>query len=265
MKSTSPQNSSMGVLLASLLMIAMGVAGCSSSNDYASHDPDSAANPASSTASSRMEAQASAFAEDPNKFCSPDEVTSPTWFNTPSGTVAFAYLPTFVGTKSEIESELDNDRSSSTYVPYSTDKILLAAVSQDTDTIPDEAVSNVEVKQVVEAIKDGKLVSKCGPKTTLKVATVGQTTIKYMHDDVWYTKRWTLWELSGDKFNPLPKDRNSSGFSANIESSDSSTHALLRNNRARLPSSIAQEGVATQTPDPGMSLIRYYYEQHVWA
>lgn len=178
--------------------------------------------------------------------------------------MGFAYLPVFIGSKSEITSELDNEFSSSTYVPYSTDKILLTSTLNGSGRVPDETVGDIKATQVTEAIKDGALVNKCGEETRLTAESVGQTKIKYLHDGVSYTKYWTIWELSGDDFNPLPKDRNTTGFSMDISVGDETVHTMLGNNRARLPASFAQEGAATRTPDPGMALIRYYYQHHVW-
>lgn len=255
-----------GVLLASIAVLITALAGCSLDDGPAEEKGvnDGSPSPAS-TGTSREEYQRAAHDENPGKFCSPEDLGGSAQVGTLEDDLSFAYLPVFVGSKSEISSELDNEHSSETYVPYSTSKILLAAVSQDSDSVPESAVTDVSVSQVVEAIKDGQLVSKCGPESNLEVEPVGQTEVKYLHDDVWYTKRWTLWELSGDDFNPLPKDRNTTGFTANITMGEENVHAMLSNNRARLPSSIAQEGAATRTPDPGMSLIRYYFQHHVWA
>ncbi|KAB1943460.1 MULTISPECIES: hypothetical protein [Brevibacterium] len=261
-------------VLACIVALAAGLSGCSSGDDdvggdsdksdHASGDQEANDGSPSPSRTSREEYQRLAYEEDPDKFCSPDDLDGSARAGTLEGTVSFAYLPVFVGSKSDISSELDNEHSSETYVPYSTSKVLLAAVSQDSESVPKSAMTGVKVSQVVEAIKDGQLVSKCGPESNLEVEPVGQTEVKYLHDGVWYTKEWTLWELSGDDFNPLPKDRNTTGFTANITMGEEDVHAVLSNNRARLPSSIAQEGAATRTPDPGMSLIRFYFQHHVW-
>lgn len=257
------------VITACALVLAVGVSGCSSGSDSGGSDPVGGEQGAdggtpSPTRTSREEYQRLAHEEDPEKFCCPDDLEGSTGVDNLEGSYSFAYLPVFIGSDSEISSELDNEHSSSTYVPYSTDKILLAAVSQDSGSVSESAVTDVKVSQVVEAIKGGQLVSKCGPETKLEVEPVGQTELKYLHDGVWYTKEWTLWELSGDDFNPLPKDKNTKGFSADITVGGEKVHAVLSNNRDRLPSSIAQEGAATRTPDPGVSLIRYYFQHHVW-
>lgn len=256
------------VIMACAVVFAVGASGCSSGSHGGGPpvrgDDRAESGTPSPTGTSRDDYQRLAHEEDPEKFCSPDDLEGSAGVDTLEGSYSFAYLPVFVGSKSDISSELDNEHSSSTYVPYSTDKILLAGVSQGSDSVSESAVTGAEVSQVVEAIKDGQLVSKCGQETKLEVEPVGQTELKYLHDGVWYTKEWTLWELSGDDFNPLPKDKNTKGFSADITVGGEKVHAVLSNNRARLPSSIAQEGAATRTPDPGMSLIRYYFQHQVW-
>lgn len=258
------------VLAAGAVLAAAGLAGCSSgaSSDHAPEDApeQEVTNETSSPTptNSRETVQRAAHQEDPDKFCSVDDLDGSGWLDTAEGTMGFAYLPVFIGSKSEITSELDNEFSSSTYVPYSTDKILLTSTLNGSGRVPDETVGDIKATQVTEAIKDGALVNKCGEETRLTAESVGQTKIKYLHDGVSYTKYWTIWELSGDDFNPLPKDRNTTGFSMDISVGDETVHTMLGNNRARLPASFAQEGAATRTPDPGMALIRYYYQHHVW-
>ncbi|AOP52637.1 hypothetical protein [Brevibacterium aurantiacum] len=256
-------------MLSSVVIGLIGLTGCSVLGGSENASPISDNNGGdegnqSPTTNTSEQVQQAAHDEDPDTYCSLDEVNEGGWRDVDDGQMAFAYLPVFVGSTDEITSELDNETSNYTYIPYSTDKILLTSTPLGSGTVANDEIADVSVKQVTIGLRDGLEVKKCGPETTLKLTPVGSKKIKYLSDDTWYTKYWTVWELSGDDFNPLPKDRNTAGFSADIKMGDQTVHTMMSNNLTKLPGVFATPGSATRTPDPGMALVRYYYEHHVW-
>lgn len=260
---------SRGLLLAGVALAFTGLTGCSLVDgsggvfDTGENEQVNDGNP-SPTPSTSEQVQQAAHDEDPDTYCSPDEVNAEDWQDVGEGQMAFAYLPVFDGSTNEITSELDNEAASSTYVPYSTDKILLASTPLGSGKVDEDAIAEVSVQLITVGLRDGWQVRKCGSETTLKITPIGDTKIKYLSDDTWYTKYWTLWELSGDDINPLPKDQNTAGFSADITVKGHAVHTTMSNNLTKLPGTFAAPGDATRTPDPGMALVRYYYEHHVW-
>lgn len=261
---------SRGLLLAGVALAVAGLTGCSLVDgsggvfDTGEDRQVNDGNP-SPTPSTSEQVQQAAHDEDPDTYCSLDEVNAEGWQDVDEGQMAFAYLPVFNGSTGEITSELDNEAATSTYVPYSTDKILLASTPLGSGKVEEDAITNVSVRLITVGLRDGWQVRECGPEKTLKITPIGDKKLKYLSDDTWYTKYWTLWELSGDDINPLPKDQNTEGFSADITVNGQTVHATMSNNLTKLPGTFAAPGDATGTSDPGMALVRFYYEHHVWS
>ena len=134
----------------------------------------------SPTTNTSEQVQQAAHDEDPDTYCSLDEVNEGGWRDVDDGQMAFAYLPVFVGSTDEITSELDNETSNYTYIPYSTDKILLTSTPLGSGTVANDEIADVSVKQVTIGLRDGLEVKKCGPETTLKLTPVGSKKIKYL-------------------------------------------------------------------------------------
>lgn len=245
------------------LALTLMFTGCSLASEPFDNGEVSRDNPTPNTMTAGQ-AQQRAYEDDPNTYCSPDDATGndPDWHSTPHGDLGFAYLPVFNGTDDEIELEMASENSNSTYVAYSTDRILLASTPLGSGKVPDGAVAKITVRQVTEALYDGWQVRKCGQSHDLEIAPVGSRKLTYIHEDVKYTKHWTIWELTGDGFNPEPKDLNTAGFLADITVGDQTVTAMLTNERTQLPGRYAAPGSALGTADPGMELVRYYYDHH---
>lgn len=217
--------------------------------------------------STSAQAQQTAHAEAPDTYCSPDELGKNDWATVGDDKMAFAYLPTLTGSTEEIKDGLEKESSKATFNPYSTDKILLASTSRGSSTVADDAITQVSVTQITTSMWNGWKVKRCGPEQELRVAPAGSTKITYLdNEDTRRAKNWTVWELSGDGFNPKPKDQNTEGFSAEIAVNGHHLHTMLSNNHARLPGNFVAYHDNMEVPGPGVELMKYYYyEHHVWS
>ncbi|KAB1945440.1 hypothetical protein [Brevibacterium linens] len=216
--------------------------------------------------STSAQAQQAAHAEAPDVYCSPDQLGKNDWTTVGDDQMAFAYLPTLTGSTEEIKDGLEKESSKATFNPYSTNKILLASTSLGSSTVADDAITKVSVTQITTSMWNGWKVTKCGPEQKLHITSAGSTQITYRDNEgVRRTKNWTVWELSGDGFNPKPKDKNTEGFSAEIAVNGHHLHTMLSNNHARLPGSFVAHDDHMEVPGPGVELMKYYYEHHVWS
>lgn len=73
----------------------------------------------------------------------------------------------------ETKSEMRRKSASSIFFTCSEGKILLASTPLGTGKLADDELTKVSIKLVVEDLRVGLLVHKCGPETTMEITPIG--------------------------------------------------------------------------------------------